>query len=350
GLTVHTLYSSYPVWRRAWVSLRNPQVLPEVRRILTEFRPEIVHAHNVHTHLSYASLKVAHELGARVVLTAHDAMTVEYGKLVPRGGDLRVSPLRQFLTQRHRYNPLRNATIKRYLKYVDRIVAVSHALKRALEANGITNVEVIYNGIRVEDWEVAESAVAAFRERFELANKKTILFGGRLSKLKGAETAVRVLAEVAKTVPNATLLIMGRQGPYAKEIKALARTLGVVDRLIFTGWISGDELRAAYHASDVVAVLSIYLDPFPTITLEAMACGKPVIGTSLGGTSEAIEDGVTGYVVDPCNTAEAGKKTAELLTDDARSAAFGQQGRRRVSQVFSLESAVDAYSAICTNI
>jgi len=82
GLEIHRIYSNYHDRWRAYISLYNPQTVKEVRKIIKEFEPDIVHAHNVHSHLSYACLKVAKKSGAKVFLTAHDVMLFHYGKLV----------------------------------------------------------------------------------------------------------------------------------------------------------------------------------------------------------------------------------------------------------------------------
>ena len=75
GFKVHRIWSDYPVRWRPIVSLRNRRVLGPLREILARFRPDVVHAQLIHSHLSYASLPLAKEAGAKVVFTAHDVMT-----------------------------------------------------------------------------------------------------------------------------------------------------------------------------------------------------------------------------------------------------------------------------------
>ena len=82
GLTVHRIFSAYHERWRAYLSLWNPWTAGKVRRLIAQARPDVVHAHNIHYHLSYQCLPVAKASGAKVFLTAHDVMLLHYGKLV----------------------------------------------------------------------------------------------------------------------------------------------------------------------------------------------------------------------------------------------------------------------------
>jgi glycosyltransferase involved in cell wall biosynthesis len=95
-------------------------------------------------------------------------------------------------------------------------------------------------------------------------------------------------------------------------------------------------LRAAYQAADVVVVPSIYPDPFPTINIEAMACGKPVITTCFGGGREAVVDGVTGYVINPFDTVNLADVIVNLLQHPERVAEIGVAARQRAKEYFDI--------------
>jgi len=337
GLKIHKLYSSYHLRWRSYISIYNPKVLGEVERIINEYKPDVVHVHNIHYHLSYYSLKLAKKSGAKVFLTAHDTMLFHYGKL---DKPEKISPWAQFRKYKRRYNPLRNTLIRHYLKYVDKIFPVSRALEEALNQNGITNTEVIHNGIDVSEWQMDEASVETFKAKYGLHNKRVMLFGGRLSAAKGGHEAVKALAKVIKKIPNAVLLVLGSENEYSKEMIGLASNLGISKTIIFTGWISGQELKSAYHASDVVLVLSTYLDPFPTVNLEAMASLKPVVGTFFGGTPEVVMDEKTGYIVDPRDTENVADKIIKLLSERNT---FGTTGYQRIKKDFSLGKTSKSY-------
>mgnify|MGYP001558164837 CR=1 FL=1 len=352
GTAIYSVFTSYNESFRAYKSLYNGVAVSQVRQIFGEIKPDIVHAHNLHQYLSYACLKAAKSIGAKVFLTAHDAMLFHYGKLAefidPKnplnfGTDYHVSGWQLFKRYGLRYNPFRNLVIRRYLRYADGIFAVSHALAEALEQNSVQGATVAHNGIDPQDWVVSQEAVSACRSRFNLNGKKIILFGGRISGLKGGEQAVRALESIVRQVPNTVLLIVGKQNQYLENIQKLARNLKVDENVIATGWLSGNELKAAYTASDVIVVPSLYLDPFPTVVLEAMASKKPVVATCFGGSSEIILEGETGYIVNPYIVEELAVKIIDLLKNPARAHAFGEAGFRRVQKDFNINRTVDRY-------
>ncbi len=346
GLVVKTIFSSYPIEFRAWLSLWNPMVSSKLQSILYGFQPDIIHIHNIHIHLSYFSLRIARKTGAKVFLTLHDAMSFHYGKLVEfinldnpscNSTHYKISAWQQIKKYRKSYNPFRNIVIRHYIKYAHRIFAVSNVLREALKQNGITRVEVMRNGIRRNDWEVDATEVQEFRKNLNLDGKKIILFGGRLSALKGGEQAVRALADIVKDVPNAYLMVIGKENAYARTMQLLARSLNIENHILFTGWLSGNQLKAAYHATDVVWVLSLYLDPLVLFNLEAMACKKPVIGTCFGGTKEVVENGKTGYIINPYEVGEIVSKTTSILNNSRTAEILGNAGYQRVESEFSLE-------------
>jgi glycosyltransferase involved in cell wall biosynthesis len=162
GVTVHTFYIAYhPRWR-AWVSLYNPVAVKEVRRILNEVKPTLVHAHNIHRFISYESLRVSSKRDIPVFLTAHDFMLLTYGKLAHPS---LISPWKDFKSQGLRYNPFRNLIIRRALHSVTEILAVSKAVQEVLVQHGIERVSVLHNGILPQEQEGTPDQIRAFKAR-----------------------------------------------------------------------------------------------------------------------------------------------------------------------------------------
>ncbi len=127
GINIYSIYSKYNLFWRAYRSLYNPQTIKHVVKIIEEIKPDIVHAHNIHTYLSYHVLKLAKKSGTKVFLTAHDVQLFHYGKLT--GVNYKVSVWQQIKRAGKTYNPFRNIVIRHYLKYVDKILCVSGGLK-----------------------------------------------------------------------------------------------------------------------------------------------------------------------------------------------------------------------------
>lgn len=347
GMRVERIYSDYPQRWRSWRSLYNPSTVSAIKRILAEVKPEIVHAHNIHYHLSYWALRLARRNGARVFLTAHDVMLFHYGKLhsfidpkhseCRTAWDYRVSAWQQLREYRLWYNPFRNVIIRRLLQNVNKIFAVSKALKDALSQNGISDVEVLRNGIDMEKWNAPSKHAEEFVQKYKLEGKKVFLFGGRISSLKGGSVILAALRDIVRAEPDAVMLLLGTRDAYVEKLEKQAVVWGMGDHLVSTGWLSGDELRAAYRTATLVAVPSLYLDPLPTVVLEAMAYGKPVVGSCFGGIPEMILDGETGFTVNSYDNSALVVRIVELISDQEKSDTFGRAGQRRVEKDFSLE-------------
>jgi len=354
GIKVWKIASDYSTRWRAYLSLYNPPVVRQVGKLLEKIKPDVVHAHNIHFYLSYQTLAVAKRFSKAVVLSAHDVMSFNFGKLNTRryleNFDAHTTWFDHLKQAKKRWNPLRNLFIRKYLRYANKLFAVSQALKKALEQNGIRNVDVMYFGADVDLWHVSGVEVTQFRERFNLKDKKVVLFGGRLSEAKGGGKALEAMVEVTKEVDNAVFLVVGKIDEYTAKMKEEADKLGIGDRLIFTGWIERDEIKYAYACADLVLVPSIIFDSFPRIVLEAMASSRPVVGTCYGGAPEIIVDSVTGYIVNPFHIKEMAEKMLDLLKNPEKAEKFGQAGYERVAREFSVEKSVNKCLEIYANI
>lgn len=347
GTPVFRLLSDYNVRWRSWVALDNPRVRVPLARIYAEWKPDVVHSHLIHTHLGYGALSAARRAGAAVVFTAHDVMTFCYQKLTCfHGGPEAGGALRDYQAywqkcipcQRLRYNPWRNRAIRRLLaRDVQRFTVVSDELGRAISANGIRVDRTVHNAIQLRSALPGKAATAAFRARFGLGNAPLLAIGGRLHEQKGVLEIFRMLALLGGEFPGVRLLVMGHRKVYDQEFAALAREMGVAERIVPTGWLDGDELSAAYAACDVLATPSICFDTFGLVNLEAMEHGKPVVATVFGGSPEVVVDGVTGFTANPFDTQAFAEAIARLLRDPALAARLGAAGRERALERFRIE-------------
>lgn len=311
---------------RNFKNLKNKDILAKTKNILAEYKPDIVHIHILHHRFSYGVINLAKQFSKAVFLTLHDAQTVFNGKLFPKRKicklkpeyDYEISRFDNLKNDKFGYNPFQKFSIKRALKKVDKIFAVSNALKGALEANGVFNIETIHNGINADEW-ASESATG-----------NNILFAGRVDTAKGADALVRIFNVVNPQIPDAKLTIVG-DGEFNaggnKNIKVLP-------------WQDRENMKRIFSESRVIVVPSLYLDPFPTVNLEAMAAGKPIIGTCFGGTPEVVVNNETGYIVNPYDEKELAEKIIDLLKNPEKTATFGKAGRGRVEKLFSIENQV----------
>jgi glycosyltransferase involved in cell wall biosynthesis len=340
GLRVYTVYTNYHERWRAYVGLYNPRVISEFKKEIAQLRPDIVHFHNVHQYVSYYALALAKRSGAKIFLTAHDVMSVTYGKIDrPR----KISWRENVVSAKRRFNPFRTMVIRHYVKKLDRVIAVSEALREALVKNGIGNVVVIHNGIDIESFQ-KQGDVQALRRSLGLDTARTVLFVGRFTWLKGSEVLLEAMQKVVAVIPNARLLVVGTS--LDDGMRAALKRFSMEPYTLFQSNIPYNEVPVFYHLADVVVVPSLYLDPFPTVNLEAMAAGKPLVATCFGGSPEAVENGITGYIVNPKNTDELAEKIMIVLNDKDLAHKFGGAGHERAIGKFSLKRFIDAYEKL----
>jgi len=347
GLKVYKIQSDYPKRWRWYVSLNNRSVVRQVEKLLEKIQPDVVHANNIHFYLSYYCLKIAKRYARIVVFTARDVMTFNFAKLETerylKYFDYHTTWRGHLRQAGKRWNPFRNFFIKRYLGYADKIFAISNALKEALRQNGISGVEVIYNGIDVSEWNADKESAEHFREKHNLLNKKVLLFSGRLSASKGGGKALEALAQVVRKMPDVVLLVAGVFDDFARAMLEQAKILGVNENVVFTGWIDREEIKLAYAVSHVVLMPSICFDAFGRVNTEAMASRKPIVSTCYGGSPEIVVDGVTGYIVNPLHPKEIAEKTLDLLQNPEKAEKFGQAGYERAVTHFNLDDKVNEY-------
>ncbi|MBT3149607.1 glycosyltransferase [Streptomyces sp. CHD11] len=155
---------------------------------------------------------------------------------------------------------------------------------------------------------------------------------GRLVPRKGAEVSVAALARL----PGTELVVAGGPppgrldgDPHIRRLRALARDTGVADRVRFTGGMDAARVPALLRSADVVLCPADY-EPFGIVPLEAMACGRPVVASAVGGQLDTVADPGTGRLVPPGDPEALARAVAALLADPAARRACGAAGRRRV--------------------
>ena len=356
-LTIYRARSDYHPRLRPLLGLANPLTLGAVRRVLADFKPDLVHAWNVHQHLSYAALALASRHGAASVLTFQDAFPFCYTKYqcyidraapCPIRPNYRARPARCRSCRRHfRLFPPRNRIARKLLsRYVDQKVSVSHALAEALADNGLPGARVIHNGLPLDGFPPPSERVSALTSRLRLG-PETIVAGGRMGFFKGQMQLLEAFARIAAERPNTQVALAGRHDDwFGSVLRRRAGELNLADRVIFAGFLPRPEFLALLSAGALFANLSLYLDPFPTVNLEAGAAERPVLGTCFGGTPEVVLDGQTGRLVNPYQLDEVVEALRDLLSDPAGRVRLGRAAAERVRAEFPLCRMVEAYTTL----
>ena len=175
---------------------------------------------------------------------------------------------------------------------------------------------------------------------------RTLLSVARLAELyKGHDTLIRVLPLVRARCPGTRLRVAG-DGPLREYLHRIAKSVGVDDAVEFLGEVADDSLPELYRTSDAFVLMSREspskggAEGFGIVCLEAAACEKPVVAGRSGGLVDAVEDGVTGILVDPEDPAAVAEALIALLSDSALAERMGQAGRERVLARFTWEKVI----------
>jgi glycosyltransferase involved in cell wall biosynthesis len=227
---------------------------------------------------------------------------------------------------------------QRFLSRVDAVIGVSEGIlgiyRRSGLLAGARRVETVYSIPPLGVPSSAADGVAA-RRRHGL-DGRVVLFVGKLSPGKGAADFLAAGARVHHERPDALFVLVG-DGRLPGPVLPWVRHLGPLPNA---------DVLALYAGADVVAVPSVIPDALSRVVLEAMAAGRPVIGTAVGGTPELIEDGKTGLLVPRGNPVALGGAVEQLLADPALAARLGAAARHRVQTRFAPEASVERLLAL----
>ena len=212
------------------------------------------------------------------------------------------------------------------------LVAVSDATRRAFEEQGFPRerLETVHNGIALD----GSAPTTTLRSDLGIPQDAVLVAHiGRLAPVKGQRELIAALARVE----GVHAVLIGEDlesgGAYRSELEAEAVRLGVADRVVFAGY----RPAAAAELAEVDSlVLPSRIEGLPVVVLEAMARGKPVVATPVGGTAELVADGVTGILVHDAD--ELAAALGRLRDDPDEARRLGEAGRRRVEEKFSEES------------
>ncbi len=214
-------------------------------------------------------------------------------------------------------------------KQFNRLVVVSRYMRNELLRNGfdVRKVEIHPPVPRAGD----PSVHSTFSDR------NLILFAGQIIRGKGVDILLRALALV-KTPFECIILGEGSHKEYCEKLCA---SLGLQDRVHFKGFVPQEELQDFYKECSVVAISSVWPEPFATIGMEVMRYGLPVVAFDVGGISDWLIDGENGYLVPTGDCSTYAVRLEALLRDKALARTMGENGLKLVNEKFSFESYID---------
>jgi glycosyltransferase involved in cell wall biosynthesis len=278
---------------------------PSIARALEAFRPDIVHAVNPAVlGVSGFFFSAGHQIPLVVSYHTHLPKYLQYYGLG------RLEPL-MWWGMRQGYNR------------ADLILATSTAMQSALEEQGIHRVQLWRRGVDTDRFHPSRASIT-MRARLTQGHpeEKLLLYVGRLS----AEKEIERCREVLEALPGVRLALVG-DGPHREKLER--HFAGTPTH--FTGFLEGDELASAFASGDVFYLPS-RTETLGLVLLEAMAAGCPVVTSRSGGTSDVIEDGVTGHLCDPSDPHSAVEAIRQILFDPAHHAELRRCARQDAEQ------------------
>ena len=216
-------------------------------------------------------------------------------------------------------------------RFATKILVVSKAVSLRFKWNK-KKITVVYNGIDLEKFNPLIDGTKIRQEFSLLSSTPLVGIVGRLDNYKGHEYFIKAARKVIDAIPNTRFLIVG-DGENRKKLESLKMKLGLNGHVIFTG--NRDDIAEMMSALDLF-VLSSVSEGFGRSAVEAMACGKAVVASNVGGLSEVVEDGVTGKLIPSKNPDSLTMAILSLLEDNEKARRMGHAGRQRTEKMFSL--------------
>ena len=308
-----------------------------LERIIADTDPDVIHAHSPAL-VGMAALRAARRSGKPLVYEVRafweDAAT-DHGTC--RQGDLRYRATRMLETH--------------VLRRADAVTTICEGLRADIVQRGVEpqRVTVIPNAVDSDRFNVGGEANAGLARGLGLAEKKVIGFIGSFYAYEGLDLLLEALASLSERVPETRVLLVGG-GPEEGRLKALASALGVEGKVVFTGRVPHEDVQQYYDLIDVFAYprrpMRLTELVTPLKPLEAMAQGRLVVASDVGGHRELIQDGVTGTLFPADDPKALATSLAELLHTPRAGEAMRQSAREFVQHERTWPASVARYEGV----
>jgi len=298
-------FDGIPVRRfHALPFLKNYPILPGMTARLLEEKPDLIHSHVYGSFTTDVASAIAWAKKIPFVLTPHGFFLNH-----PLSGAYVCLSRLNSLAAARRLICLSNAEVNTYVKLIDP-----------------RKIALIPNGIDIDYWRKLPKR-GAFRRKVH-TNSRMIAAVGRITFGKGFQYLLKAMPIILKTFPDLTLVVAGEDFGYLGELRRLISDLKL-DRSVVYVSPTREEIKEIYVDSDLVVIPSLY-EGFSLVALEAMACAKPVIASSVGGLTDIVKHSLNGLLVSPCNPVGLAKAIVTLLQDDEAARRIGIRNKREV--------------------
>ena len=217
--------------------------------------------------------------------------------------------------------PISRIMLKRRMKKLAGKIAVSQPAMEYCGKYVPGPYEIIPNGIDLECFSPDVAPVERFGD-----GKLNILFVGRLEKRKGLNYLIAAYRQVRKEYPSSRLIVVGPGTRLRKKYEKQVRDSGLADDVVFVGPVSSDELPRYYKTADIFCAPATGQESFGIVLLEAMAVGKPIVASNIGGYASVLTHGREGLLVKPKDAKALARALLGLVADEPLRREMGQRG------------------------
>jgi PEP-CTERM/exosortase A-associated glycosyltransferase len=305
--------------------------------VIPQVKPDVLHAHSPSLN-AIAALRAGKKFGIPVVYEVRafwEDAAVDHGTSTENG-------VRYKLTR----------ALETYaLKRADAVTTICEGLRKDIVARGIPadKVTVIPNAVDIDKFSVGGEADLQLKEKLGLAGSRLIGFIGSFYAYEGLDVLLRAVPKLCAGMPDLRVLLVGG-GPQDQQLRRLAKELGIEDKVMFTGRVPHDQVQKYYDLLDVLVYprLSMRLTDLvtPLKPLEAMAQGRVLAASDVGGHLELIADGKTGVLFRADDPQSLAEKVGALLASQQKWPALRQAGRDYVETERNWSVSVARYKNI----
>jgi L-malate glycosyltransferase len=292
--------------------------IPKVRKLIKEFKPDIIHSHYISSYGIIGSLTGFHPLINSVW-----------------GSDIFTFPYKSFLHKK---------IIKYVLSKSDRILSTSRVMSEQTSIFTNKKIEVTPFGIDTEQFVPFETESIFSQDEIVIGTIKG------LEDQYGIDYLLKSFQIVKQRMPGKPLkLLIAGKGSLEQELKNLSVELGIQDDVVFTGEIPFVDVPAYHNMIDIFAALSIS-ESFGVAVIEASSCEKPVVVSDSGGLPEVVEHNVSGIVVPQMDVEKAAEAFIKLIEDEQLRKKLGKAGRIRVKKLYDWNVCVQQMISIYQDV
>lgn len=305
--------------------------------IIPVVKPDVLHAHSPVLN-AIAALRAGKKFGIPVVYEVRafwEDAAVDHGTSTENG-------LRYKLTR----------ALETYaLKRADAVTTICEGLRKDIVARGIPadKVTVIPNAVDIDKFALGGSADQALKDKLGLSGSRLIGFIGSFYAYEGLDVLLRAVPKLSARMPDLRVLLVGG-GPQDAQLRQLAKDLRIEDKVVFTGRVPHDQVNKYYDLLDVLVYPRLPMRLTDLVTplkpLEAMAQGRILAASDVGGHLELIADGKTGVLFRANDTDSLVEKVAALLESQQKWPELRQAGRNYVETERNWPVSVARYKTI----